>query len=301
MANVIEIARTQRPPASPGGVTNRRTAISLSFHIETPENVILTYTLAGPFQRFVAYGIDYAIRAALIVAGFMLANILSILLPGVAFGGYLVVGFLLDWCYNFLFEYFWNGQTPGKAMQGLRVIQDDGRPVAWWSSVIRNLARSADTLPVMLVFPDLAGLAGILPLYGPAFISMLLTRKLQRLGDLAAKTVVIAERTQDLPKEPVILDRIEALPRSDLGSFVPSSATLAVIDQFLSRRAVLSYDRGHALARQLAEALAHRLNYKGDATQATNYPMAFLARVFATFARPDEDEQHQRPTKSRRS
>lgn len=263
--------------------------LSLDLAIETPENVVLTHQLAGPAWRGAAYLVDYACRFAVFVLASCAAALFLMVLPGVTAGSMLLLGFLLEWGYFIGFESFWRGRTPGKWVCGLRVMHDNGQPLSWWGSVLRNLVRSADSLPLLLVYGEQLGGFGILlmmlvPVYGPAVVAMTLSPKLQRLGDLAARTVVVHERRARLPRDPVIYDHIQPLETGEINSFVPRSETLALIDQYLGRRSVLTYRRGHELASDLARVLADRLDYRGDLEAVKNYPMAFLARVYVTFA-----------------
>src|SRR5690606_22902597 len=82
-------------------------------------------------------------------------------------------------------EWRWNGQTPGKRMMKLRVIRDDGRPVTIWESIARNLLRIIDTMPG--------------PMYSVGLITIFLSGKDQRIGDIFAGTVVIRERADEAP------------------------------------------------------------------------------------------------------
>jgi uncharacterized RDD family membrane protein YckC len=273
--------------------------LSLALPIETPENVVLTHQLAGPAWRCSAYLLDFAVRWGILLAGMMVASIAAIALPGLAIGSLLLLLFLLEWGYFIGFEYFCQGRTPGKWLFGLRVIHENGQPLTWWGATLRNLLRAADTLPLMLVFGEELGPLALMPVYGPALVCMALSPKLQRLGDLAARTVVIHERRTQLPRDPVIYDHIQPLAAEDINAFVPRSDTLALIDQYLGRRSVLTYRRGHDLASDLALALARRLDYRGDLAAVREYPMAFLARVYVTFALR-RDEESQRPVRSRR-
>lgn len=252
-------------------------AIGLETRIETPENVVLTYRLAGPAIRAAAYLIDLFARWAVLFAAALVVQCAGLALPGLSMGLFLLLLFLQEWGYFVICETFFRGKSLGKHALGLRVIQQQGHPISFWPSLLRNLARAADAMA----------------LYGPAFLSMVCTRNLQRLGDLLARTIVIEERRITLPREPVIVERIEPLPREEIGSFVPDARTLALIDRFLGRRHVLTHGRGHALARVLARPLAKRMNYQGDGALIENYPMAFLARVYVTFAtvRSEEDEE----------
>lgn len=246
----------------------QREVLSLEMQIETPENVVLTYQLAGPAQRYIAYMIDLAIRLAILFGAGMVINIVGIVLPGTAIGIFLVIMFLNTWGYYTISEGFFKGQSIGKHICGLRVIRDGGYPITFWPALLRNLVRSADSI----IF------------YGIGITTMLLTRRFQRLGDLVAGTVVIQERSLHLPRKPVILNKIRPLNKNDIGSFVPRDEVLSLIDEFMGRRHVLTYERGHALADILANNLAQRLNYSGDPQKVKQYPMAFLASVYKTFS-----------------
>src|SRR5262249_32763682 len=87
--------------------------------------------------------------------------------------------FLIITFYHLFFELLWNGQTPGKRMFGIRVVQANGLPLTASSAIIRNLVRLFDFFPI---------------LYGIGLVSMFATKQTQRLGDLAAHTIVIRER-----------------------------------------------------------------------------------------------------------
>jgi uncharacterized RDD family membrane protein YckC len=140
-------------------------------HVETPEGISLELPVAGPVARFYAFWIDLLLRGAVYFA-------LGQSLPQLGeFGvGLLLVSmFFIEWLYAVPFEVLWNGQTPGKRVVGLRVLMENGVPVGWGASVLRNLLRAVDFLP---------------GLYGFGLISMLADRRFRRLGDMAAGTVV---------------------------------------------------------------------------------------------------------------
>ena len=258
--------------------------ISPDLVIETPENVLLTYRLAGPAVRVQAFFVDLLLRMAILLAAFWAVLLVgSVISAGVSAGLYLVLWFALDWFYFGLCEGLFRGKTLGKHLFGLRVIKEEGYPITLWAALLRNFIRAADSLPFSL--------------YGVGFITALLAGRFRRLGDLVARTVVIEERRVAVPREPIILEKIEPLPRSALGGYVPSGQTLALIEEYLSRRHVLTYKRGHALAHVLAVPLAKRLNFSGDPQLVEKYPMAFLARVYATFHETREEEDlEERPT-----
>jgi uncharacterized RDD family membrane protein YckC len=257
--------------------------VGLEIRVETPENVVLTYQLAGPSVRCTAYFIDLLLRIGLMWVLSILLSLtgLSSFLPGMSTGLYLLAWFFNSWGYYVFSEGLFRGQSVGKHMMGLRVIRQGGYPITLWPAVVRNFIRAADSLPFLL--------------NGVGFVSMLVTRNMQRLGDLAAGTVVITERRVVLPKEPIILEKIQPLAREELGRFQPDGTTLTAIEQFLSRRHVLSHERGHELASILAVPLAERLDYQGDEQQVRTYPMAFLARVYVTFLQQYEEDEAEMP------
>jgi len=140
--------------------------------VETPEGVELEFSPAGPAPRALAWMADAGIRT---VAYLGLASALGGL-GRVGEGVLLVSVFLLEWFYPVAFEVLGHGQTPGKRLLGLRVQRADGAPVGWSRSSARSLLAFADFLP----FGFAAGL-----------VAMLLGRRFQRLGDLAADTLVV--------------------------------------------------------------------------------------------------------------
>lgn len=140
--------------------------------IQTPEGVDIHLRLAGVWPRSVAWIIDSLIRAGIYIG-------LSIVLSFMGdFGiGLLLIGFFfIEWFYPVLFEVLANGMTPGKKSLGIQVLNSDGTPIDWSSSMLRNILRTVDFLPFM---------------YGLGFVSMLMNDRFQRLGDLAADTVVV--------------------------------------------------------------------------------------------------------------
>lgn len=259
--------------------------VSLTMQVETPENVVLNYQLAGPAARAAAYAIDFLIRLAIVFVIFVILTMLATLISSQASEGlFMVVLFLIEWGYYVVSEGLFGGRTIGKRALGLRVVQEAGYPITFWSALLRNLLRAGDAFPFLI--PQLG-----FGFYGIAFLAMAVTRRNQRIGDLFARTVVITERPVLLPREPIILERIQPLPRTDIGSFVPGPRVLAKIEEFLGRRYELTHDRGHALASVLAGTLAERLDYRGDLERVHDYPMAFLARVYVTFQSETHDEE----------
>jgi uncharacterized RDD family membrane protein YckC len=155
-------------------------------YYETPEGIDLELHLAGLMPRIVAWGIDLLIQA---VAYAVFASIFLLLGGGVGQGLALISFFLISWFYPVLFEIYHHGATPGKQKMGLRVVHDNGTPVGWFASLIRNLLRAVDFMPVM---------------YGLGMLSLLVNRDFKRLGDLVAGTLVIYRENEqalhDIPR-----------------------------------------------------------------------------------------------------
>lgn len=170
------------------------TPIDTRIEIVTPENIGFQYRVAGPFRRLPAYLIDLCIRLAIIVALAMsLHAFRNVGLQGLGIGVLLIGYFLIEWFYGGLFETYCNGQTPGKRLTGLRVVSDEGQPINGWQAVLRNFLRAADSLPAILVSDTIAI---PVPTYLLGLLAATMTDRCQRLGDLAAGTMVIVEEPQ---------------------------------------------------------------------------------------------------------
>jgi uncharacterized RDD family membrane protein YckC len=155
--------------------------------VELAEGVVIRLRVAGPLLRAGAYLIDGVIRGA-VTAVVALAVMASGLVVGdrVGFGLLALFGFVMEWFYPMVFEAGRRGATPGKRLLGLRVVQVTGSPVSWGQAFVRNILRWVDAMP---------GLT-----YGFGLASCLATQRFQRLGDLAAGTVVIYDREPILPR-----------------------------------------------------------------------------------------------------
>lgn len=193
--------------------------------IEAPEGVELVLRIAGPVVRFAAWFIDVLIRSVFYV-------ILTMILP--IFGDFgvgilLILFFVVEWFYPVLFEIYRQGATPGKKSMGIRVMHDDGTEIGWQASLIRNLLRSVDFLPL---------------LYGFGLVSMLLNRDFKRLGDITAGTLVVYT---DKPVEAADIPETRPLaPPVPLTTFEQRA-----IIQFAERAAKLTTQRQNELAATL--------------------------------------------------
>ena len=158
--------------------------------VETPEGVELTLRAAGPVVRIMAWTLDQLIRAV----AYTFAGIGLSFLGDLGTGLFFVFLFVAEWFYPVYFEVYRYGSTPGKAALGLTVVNDDGTPLTFAPSIIRNLLRVADFLPFF---------------YMIGLVSMVLSRDFKRLGDIVAGTVVVY---RDQPVVPAQLAPAELVP-----------------------------------------------------------------------------------------
>jgi uncharacterized RDD family membrane protein YckC len=209
--------------------------------IATPEGVELQLTLAGIGSRMIAASVDLTLQVISYV-------ILLLLLQNSDIGAAVlaVAAFLLVFGYDVSFEVLAGGRTPGKRFTGLRVVRSGGRPVDLVTSAIRNFLRAIDFLPA---------------LYGIGMLSVLATSRNQRLGDLAAGTLVVRERLggRASPAELLQVPEGAAIQTAlwDVSAVGPDD--IATVRAFLERRPELEPGARGALASDLAARLRGRV------------------------------------------
>lgn len=144
--------------------------------IRTPEGIVFSLLLAGPVTRFLAWAVDMVCIGALSSAAGMLLGVLGLISPDIAGGMAMLAYFLIQIGYGIALEWFWRGQTLGKRLLRLRVMDAQGLRLQSSQIVIRNLLRFVDMLPAFYLVGGIACLA---------------SRRAQRLGDFAANTIVV--------------------------------------------------------------------------------------------------------------
>jgi uncharacterized RDD family membrane protein YckC len=149
-----------------------------TLHITTPEGISFSLLLAGPIARFLAWIIDFACIGVMMVAVNIGLQFTAIVSADFASGAAIVSYFLLSIGYGILCEWRYKGQTLGKRLLSMRVMDVQGLRLQFSQIVIRNLLRFIDNLPVCYL------VGGLSCLFSP---------RLQRLGDVAANTIVIRE------------------------------------------------------------------------------------------------------------
>ncbi len=179
--------------------------IDSTYPVETPDGIELSLSLAGPIPRGGAWLLDLLIRGGLM---FGLAWALA-WMQAIGYAILLIAWFMINWWYPVLFEVLAHGATPGKRAARIKVLMHDGTPVNWSASIVRNLVRQVDFLPLF---------------YSTGLIAMFCNGRFQRLGDLAAGTVVVRTHTDliahaDLgegPAEPISIPLIAEEQRTIL-------------------------------------------------------------------------------------
>jgi uncharacterized RDD family membrane protein YckC len=226
--------------------------------IPTPEGIELALTLAGLGSRFIAGAADLIIQGVLVGILAVVAGAIAGLVSAVV----IVLSFAIWFLYPILFEVLGAGRTPGKRWTHLRVIRDSGAPVDLQASAIRNLMRLVD---------------GLLFLYLPTMISIVVTKRNQRPGDLAAGTIVIRENPVTSPASapspgptsapgsvgpPASAPGWDGPPASAPGWDVSAVTTheVAAVRRFLERRDSLDMPARRTLARRLADGLSEKVS-----------------------------------------
>lgn len=257
------------------------------YAIDTPESVTFAYEVAGIGNRFIAALIDSAVLGValfllnlLVLVALELVGDLSLdrlldgeppsWMGGLVIALYALLNFSFFWGYYILFEWLWNGQTPGKRFVKIRVLRMDGNPAGFVEVLLRNLVRPIDFLP-----------SG----YGLGLLVMLLNEKSRRLGDFAAGTLVIRELAD------VSLDALSTRPGSGPASVdeslllaFPNIRSLTSADYELVQETLARFRRGaishHSLER-LAQTLATRLDT--ESPRGWDRSLKFLQRVAAAY------------------
>lgn len=198
------------------------TTLDTTIPVETPEGIQIELRPAGFVARGLAYGVDFLVRMGVLYV----VALLTAFFGGGGVAIFLILYFLLEWFYPVFFELGGHAATPGKRALGLRVVMDNGLPVTPAASMIRNLLRTADFLPVM---------------YSAGIVSILLRPDFKRLGDLAAATLVVYAN--------------EAPAKVEFGSLEPVAPNIkltlrdqAAVIAFAARLPRLTAERAHELA-----------------------------------------------------
>lgn len=196
--------------------------------VETPEAVEFQLELAGLVPRASAWTIDWVLKMAVVAV----VAIAGAIIPLVGMPVMMLASFGAMWLYNPLFEVFNDGQTPGKQVCELQVVHCDGTPVGWYGAIVRNLVRVVDMLPVG---------------YATAVVSMIVSGRFQRLGDVAGDTVVVYRRRPTSRRDATRLPPADPVEVPVVLQPHEQEAIVA----FAERSRTLGADRGAELAKIL--------------------------------------------------
>lgn len=225
--------------------------------IETPENVELRRCLAGIGSRFIAGFLDNLLIFLMYLFLFLLFLLVGNfnIFDNVGFSraaerwalvGVILVAFSIYWGYFALSEALTNGQSPGKKYMKIRVVQIEGEGISFRSIVIRNLLRAVDAIGF----------------YAVAGIVMFTTPKVQRLGDLAAGTVVVSE---ELPDYSAHYDKKKHIVDDEVATSIALKATglkpeeYRLLRNYWLRRDELSIEARGQLLPQLVRPILNRM------------------------------------------
>lgn len=232
--------------------------LDTTIRIVTPENIAFSYRLSGPFRRLPAYLIDLFIMG-LTMLGIALTNLLLIG-SNAGMGLVLIIWFVIFWGYGAVCETLFNGQTPGKMALGLRVVSTGGLPINGQQAFLRNLMRLVDMSPLMALSAYYLADSSIDPLVlllgGMAALAVIATARFQRLGDIAADTMVVVEERHRLQRVKEIADpKVEELSQRIPTSYTVSPGLAEALASYVARRELLGYERRRQMAGQLAAPL----------------------------------------------
>ena len=243
-----------------------------SLIIETPERVPLEFALASIGNRFLAVAIDHFIQylSIILIAWFFLSiagynsndiseapDKLFSEAPKWTIALMIIILFLVFAGYFIVFEWLWNGQTPGKRLMKLRVIREDGRPLTLWEAIARNLLRICDAVPGF-----------ILPVYSIGLIVIFLSNRDQRVGDIFAGTVVVREREGEAPTfaetfstriTDVAFTRVQKQTETSANVALLNEREVEVVESFLRRRWDLTDRQRLWMAWRIALPLMYKL------------------------------------------
>ncbi len=215
--------------------------------ITTVDNVDLEFELAGMGSRFLAGAVDTFFIVSGVITISLFTGFFQLMFDTSVMGlTTILLIFVLLWGYHIFFEKLFQGQTPGKKMMGIQVLNQKGHYVSWKESLIRNLIRALDSLPTPLYF-----LGGI-------FIGV--DDKQQRLGDMAAGTIVVKKCTFSGGRSfgagwisRLEMGKMPQALRLQNGTLDPRRLELIV--SFINRRGAIQQPERGALAWKIAEML----------------------------------------------
>lgn len=283
-----------RSPGNSSASPRKLVRLDNEVSVVTPEYIEFQFRVAGPIRRVIAMIVDYLLLVFAIVAMWLIFGLFFLLISlvsrnlgnlggsflesvaGVGIGVGLVLFFFLWWFSGAFLEAWYGGQTIGKKMLGIQVVSTDGRAISLFQAMVRNFLRMADAVPL---FPTIffyttdsflgevsAGITSLPPVF-PTFIVglfvMITSRKMQRVGDICAGTMVVHKVKKFHEILPVFDD--EKLLKMALkipAGFTPTAALTDTLSLYVSRRGRFHPERLAEISGHLIEPLLDSWNWK---------------------------------------
>jgi uncharacterized RDD family membrane protein YckC len=247
--------------------------------VVTPEQVQLQFQTAGIGSRAMAQLFDtlmlILLNTGIFFALYGLASLADGEVESSTGSDYAVAIFIIFWLlvnvgYFICTEYFMGGQTPGKRVFGLRVIQDNGQSATFLAVIIRNFFRIIDLLPTM---------------YFLGVVVMLFSKKDKRIGDMVAGTIVIVEQHRAQLKRRKVMDKVIArwrdrMPELEIGEVGRQGINAQdwlMLSSWAERLPIMSNQKLDELGKPIAAYLANKLQHPQELTVQTQ---AYLIAIY---------------------
>ncbi|MCE9547792.1 MAG: RDD family protein [Planctomycetia bacterium] len=265
-------------------MTGNGEQLDTTIEVVTPENIAFRYRIAGPYRRLLAFLIDFAIRfAALMLLGPLVVSCLVMVgLPGFGSAVFKLLYFGMAWLYGGVLETYWNGQTVGKRAMGIRVLTTDGRPINGMQAMMRNIFREVDSMPIFtLMMPFVSAEYPIpLPTYVIGLSTMIVSRRFQRLGDMAADTIVVREERNWIAGLVKIEDPAVIRLAANLPAGIEFSRTMReALASYVERRRFFPPGRRADIARHVGRPFCQRYGMP----QETSHDLLLCALYYRAF------------------
>lgn len=252
--------------------------------VVTPEQVQLQFQTAGIGSRAMAHLLDGLIlvllNAGILAALFGLASLAEEGTPATSSGAgdyaaaiFIILVILINVGYFICTEYYMAGQTPGKRVFGLRVLQDNGQSATFLSVIIRNFFRLLDMLPTF---------------YFLGVMIMLFSKKDKRLGDMVAGTMVVLELQKVRARRRRTIDKAIAKWQSQLPELQLEEGRIQVfnakdwlmLSTWMDSLPTMHHTRLDELGKPIAEYIAAKLQHPPEAAISTQ---AYLIALYIRF------------------
>jgi uncharacterized RDD family membrane protein YckC len=247
--------------------------------VDTPEQISLEFPLAGIGSRFMGLAVDTLLQVLLYTAGIFAIIGIAKYAPALpvriawipkswAPAMVILFVFCVYWGYFAFFEVIWRGQTPGKKLAGIRVMKDSGRALNVYEAIGRNLLRAVDWLPGM---------------YITGIVSMMISRRNQRLGDHLVGSIVVHDKRAEQIRPEWSSNAEQPSASPELSRITPDE--LILIETYLQRRHTLELGFRDATALKIATRMTAKTGIERPQDQSLDDFLETIARQVRDSAR----------------